>query len=84
MQSTDHLIAVADAYKAAAGVPKDQTVSYRVFRDSKKLTHMREGAGITLDRFNSAMQWFRDNWPAGHDKPAALAPPAQVGEAAAQ
>lgn len=73
MLSTDQLIALADAYKAAAGIDRDQTVSYRVFGDSKKLAAMRKGGGITVDRFNASIAWFRENWPSGHQLPKLLA-----------
>lgn len=58
------LIERADAYKAAAGLTDDTTVSYRVFSDTKKLTALRQGADITTRRFNAAMAWFDENWPA--------------------
>lgn len=69
MNSIHHLIALADAYKVAAGIDRDQTVSYRVFGDSKKLASLRSGAGITLRRFNAAVDWFKENWPAGQPVP---------------
>ncbi len=69
MTSTNQLIALADAYKRAAGIERDQTVSYRVFGDSKKLAALRGGAGITLDRFNASIMWFRENWPKGQRIP---------------
>ena len=58
------LIARADAYKAASGVIDDSTVSYRVFGDTKKLAALRNGADLTTRRFNAAMTWFDENWPA--------------------
>lgn len=73
MLTTDHLIQVADAYKAAAGIDRDQTVSYRVFRDTKKLGRLRSGAGITVTRLNSALLWFMSNWPDGQSLPDILA-----------
>ncbi|SDL36591.1 hypothetical protein [Paracoccus chinensis] len=58
------LLERADAYKAAAGIADDTTVSYRVFSDTKKLAALRQGADITVRRFNAAMAWFDENWPA--------------------
>ena len=72
MESIDRLIRIADAYKAVAGVPEDTTVSHRVFRDSKKLTALREGGDITVTRFNAALAWFAANWPDGSPFPAEL------------
>ncbi|AUQ49922.1 hypothetical protein PhaeoP83_01648 [Phaeobacter inhibens] len=60
---------VADAYKVAASVDRDRTVSHRVFGDSKKLSALRSGAGIDVRRFNNALRWFLDNWPEGHEAP---------------
>ncbi len=67
------LIARADAYKAAAGLYEDSTVSYRVFGDTKKLAALRNGPDITVGRFNAAMRWFDQNWP--EIQPAASAAP---------
>lgn len=63
MFAIDTLIARADAYKKAAGIADDSTVSYRVFGDTKKLAALRKGADLTTRRFNSAMKWFEQNWP---------------------
>ncbi|OOY32264.1 hypothetical protein BMI88_11025 [Thioclava sp. F36-6] len=70
MQTIEYLIQLADDYKRCAGVVEDTTVSYRVFRDSKKLTAIRSGADITLRRFNAAVIWFQENWPQGCEMPA--------------
>jgi hypothetical protein len=63
------LIKIADAYKVAANVENDSTVSYRVFGDSKKLGGLRAGVDITTTRFNSALYWFRNNWPGNGNIP---------------
>jgi hypothetical protein len=78
MASTQNLIELADAYKVAAGLDRDQTVSYRVFGDSKKLSDLRAGAGITVSRFNAAMEWFGQNWPEGKAFPKGLLRDAHV------
>lgn len=72
MNSIDTLIGIADAYKVAAGVTADTTVSHRVFGDTKKLAALRCGGDITTKRFHSAMCWFSEEWPAGKPVPAAL------------
>lgn len=69
MESIDRLLRIADAYKVAAGVPDDTTVSHRVFRDTKKLGALRDGADITVSRFNAALAWFTANWPEGAPLP---------------
>lgn len=59
----DHLLTVAAAYKMAAGLTDDKTVSFRAFGDSKKLSALQAGADITVGRFNTTMRWFSENWP---------------------
>ena len=66
------IIEIAEEYRRVAGLEAETTVSYRVFGDTKKLTKMREGADITVGRFNTALRWFRDNWPEGAQVPLAL------------
>ena len=72
MLNTDDLIALADAYKAAAGISRDQTASYRIFGDSKKLSALRKGGDITVARFHVSIDWLRNNWPVGRDIPRGL------------
>lgn len=72
MMNVNHLLAIADAYKAAAGVSADTTVSSRVFGDSKKLTSLRSGSDITVGRYNHAIMWFEANWPVGVLPPSLL------------
>lgn len=74
MLDIEHLLAVADAYKVALGL-EDVTVSHRLFSDSKKLGALRQGADITLGRFNASLLWFSAHWPEGADWPAHVARP---------
>ena len=67
------LLEIADAYMSAAGIEADSTVSHRVFGDTKKLTALRGTAGITTGRFESALVWFDQNWPANTKRPKAMA-----------
>lgn len=81
MTQISHLLSVADAYIAATSI-KEVTLSHRLFGDSKKLTALREGADITVSRFNAAMTWFSDGWPDGAEWPADVPRPEAAGEAA--
>lgn len=63
MLTRDHLLEVADLYRSLTGIEEETTLSHRVFGDTKKLRQLREGVGITLDRFNAAMIWFATRWP---------------------
>lgn len=74
MTQIAHLLTVADAYMAATSV-KEVTLSHRLFGDSKKLTALREGADITVGRFNGAMRWFDENWPEAAEWPANVGKP---------
>jgi hypothetical protein len=66
-------IRCVDAYKAAAGITKDRTVSSRVFGHALKIEWLRAGrVDITTGRLHNAMLWFRDNWPVGSRPPAEL------------
>ena len=75
MKTIQHLLALADAYKVAAQIEQDSTVSHRVFGDTKKLAALRAGADITTRRFNAAFVWFSTNWPEGAERPNFLPPP---------
>lgn len=74
MNEIAHLLTVADTYIEAASV-KEVTLSHRLFGDSKKLTALRDGADITVSRFNGAMIWFSANWPDGAEWPEGIGRP---------
>lgn len=63
MLTVDHLLRLADVYRSATAL-EEVTLSHRLFADSKKLSAMRDGADITVTRFNNALLWFAANWPA--------------------
>lgn len=84
MMSIDHLLAVSERYMAASGVKAETTVSHRVFGDTKKIAMLRAGADITVGRFNAAMQWFVQHWPADADLPEELRPYRQPAPAQTQ
>ena len=62
MDSVRHLLTLARLYGAATHV-EPVTVSWRAFKDSKKLRDLEAGAGITVRRVESVIAWFSDNWP---------------------
>lgn len=64
-----HLLVAIDVFRKATGL-EDVTLSHRLFKDSKKLTALRAGSGITVDRFNNAFVWLSENWPDDTDWPA--------------
>lgn len=69
------LIAVIEAYVAAAD-RKESTVGMKVARDARFLTRLRDGKPFTVKTYDSAMQWFSDNWPDGKSWPAEIDRPA--------
>jgi len=77
MMSLVHLLKLIDVYAAALSI-EDKTVSFRVFGDSKKVTALRDGADITVGRFNAALAWFAANWPDAAEWPATVARPELV------
>ncbi|TIP70345.1 MAG: hypothetical protein E5X53_28245 [Mesorhizobium sp.] len=74
MTEIAHLLGLADTFIAATSI-KEVTLSHRVFGDSKKLTAIRNGADITVGRFNGAIEWFSANWPDDAVWPASIARP---------
>jgi hypothetical protein len=76
MTEIAHLLSLTDRFLAATSI-KEVTLSHRVFGDSKKLAAIRNGADITLGRFNSAIEWFSDNWPDDASWPEGVSRPAR-------
>jgi hypothetical protein len=72
MLTTDDLLSAAELFRDLSGIEEETTLSHRLFGDTKKLRQLREGSGITLERFNAAMQWMAVRWPDGQDLPSAL------------
>lgn len=64
MSGTERLIALCRAYADAEGIEL-KTVSSRVFQDSKKLDALIGGYDISVRRYEAALRWFSENWPAG-------------------
>lgn len=74
MNDISHLLTIVDEYLRATKA-KDVTVSFWVFNDSKKLSALRSGADITVGRYNAAIRWFSDHWPADAIWPADIVRP---------
>ena len=77
MLAIQQLLSLADAYRSATDI-RDNTLSWRVFGDTKKLTAIREGADIQVGRYEKAIAWFSANWPEGAVWPADIARPSDV------
>ena len=56
------LINAFDSYCEKSGLAP-ATVSTRVVNDGKFYDGLTKGKGVTMKRFERAMQWFRENKP---------------------
>ncbi|OBQ68383.1 hypothetical protein EFV37_25205 [Mesorhizobium loti] len=63
MTLKDHLVKVATTYAAEKGLSLSR-VSTIVFGDGKVLDRLQGTADLTTSRFEAAMLWFSNNWPA--------------------
>jgi hypothetical protein len=68
------LLFLSEEFSRLTGV-KENTLSSRIFADSKKLPALRNGADITTGRFNTAFQWFSENWPSDAEWPESIRRP---------
>lgn len=72
MDAIAELITAARRYAEFEGV-ETTTVSWRLFRDSKKLDALINGSDIQVRRHAQAMIWLSVNWPEGCDWPEGIA-----------
>jgi hypothetical protein len=72
MIQIEHLLLVADAFRAASGLESEKTLSYRIYGDNKRIANVRAGADISVRLFMAAMGWFDTNWPEGAKRPPEL------------
>jgi len=63
MTLKEQLIAVTEAYCALTGLSTSH-VSKLALNDGKRLPSIAAGGDIATGRFEVAMQWFSDHWPA--------------------
>lgn len=75
MTMIEQLLSLSNAYAAAEGIELT-TVSWRLFGDSKKLSAISGGSDIQVGRYERAIAWLSDNWPAAAEWPEAIARPA--------
>jgi len=80
MTGKEALLTVAEAYRVAEGTTRS-IVSWRVFEDTRKLQALVDGKDIQLSRFERAMLWFSENWPANVGWPIEIARPAPAAPA---
>ncbi|WP_201829634.1 hypothetical protein [Microvirga zambiensis] len=83
MSGKDHLLRLAAIFGHQSGLPQT-TVSWRLFQDTNKLEGIERGRDLYLGRFERAVRYLSDNWPAGAEWPADIPrpPSSHTGEAA--
>jgi hypothetical protein len=83
MTLKEQLLKVAATYARARELSLAR-VSTLVFNEGKKIKRIEAGGDIGTERFESAMQWFAENWPdkapwpAGVVRPNGKRPPARA------
>lgn len=82
MSTVAALLAVADAYAAAAGLA-EATVSRHFLGASHRLRTIREGGDIGARRIEAALADFSGRWPEGAAWPADVPRPAPAAALAA-
>lgn len=67
------LLDLCDQFRDATGVAEEKTLSYRIFRDSKRLRNLRDDGDITLGSYTDAMMYLARHWPESFAVPSDLA-----------
>jgi len=75
MSHVQSLLRIADIYCAAKGVSRAR-VSTIVFNDGKILDRLASGSDLYTGRYERALRWFSDNWPAKTKWPIQIPRPA--------
>ena len=74
MTGRDHLVTLADAFSQALNL-KRTTLSWHLFQDTNKLDAIVNGKDLYLGRYERAMRYFADHWPADLAWPAGIPRP---------
>lgn len=77
MPDTLHILLLADEWLRATGLA-ETTLSNRIFGESKKISLIRGGGGLTVERYRHSVLWFSSTWPEGAEWPDAIARPAEA------
>jgi len=63
MNLREQLLTVSEAYCRETGLSASR-VSTLVFNDGKRLPAITAGGDLATGRFEHALRWFSDHWPA--------------------
>jgi hypothetical protein len=77
MDGRTTLLTLANIFGHALGLPRT-TVSWRLFEDTNKLDAIASGKDLYLGRYERALQYLSENWPAGCAWPDGIARPIPV------
>lgn len=77
MNMRQEIVTVADRYAEALGIGRKR-VSFIVLNRGSRLDQIADGGDLNTGTFESAMQWFSDNWPPGLEWPEGVARPARA------
>lgn len=80
MTGREQILHLAAIYGQALGLERT-TVSWRLFRDTNKLDAIASGRDLYLGRYERAMRFFADSWPAHVRWPSDIVRPAPKPEA---
>jgi hypothetical protein len=64
-----------EIYAKARGISPSRVATI-IFSSGAMYRRLTDGADITVGRFEDAVQWFSDNWPAGVEWPEGIRRPA--------
>lgn len=81
MTGREQILKLAEIYGSALGIERT-TVSWRLFQDTNKLDAIVGGRDLYLGRYERAMRFFADNWPAQVAWPSEIGRPAAAETAA--
>lgn len=75
------LIQLAEGYSKATGL-RESTIGKNFAGDGRFFSHVRNGGGFGIDKFDMLVSRFAENWPEGAEWPEAVKRPQPHPEAA--
>jgi len=75
-----HLVALSSAYCSATG-KSTATIGEKATGDWKFFDRIKTG-GFNVEKYDEALRWFGDNWPAGENWPLGVQRPAKLKKSA--
>ena len=79
MMMTDHIVSLADAFCRQNSISV-ATLSNRLFKDARKIDALRNGRDLVTARYQSALVYFDEHWPANVEWPSNIPRPSVAEE----